>query len=243
MRRTLPPLSYTRLIQNRIAPLSAVQLLTRELVEAAVDDALEERWSRDEQHGGWYYLGVDAGVSEDRAAAVLVHKDYERGKIVVDNVAIWYPPVRLAHVEEHVMDMSSGRFGSVRLILDVWQMKSFAQRAEEAGIDVIEFTFSPANIARMTNNLLRLFKEKEIALYRCQPLLDELVTVRLEERRHGGVRIEHDRNRHDDMTVALAMACVFAVDESIPWVPEDDDYEPDEELARLFDELYEMGDL
>ena len=74
-----------------------------------------------------------------------------------------------------------------------------------------EFTFTAATVGRLATTLLQLIREHALALPDDPDLIDELRNVRLRETSPGVYRLDHDRNRHDDRAVALALAASYLV--------------------------------
>ena len=89
-----------------------------------------------------------------------------------------------------------------------------AQRLKRNGIPVQEFTFSPASVGKLAVTLLQLIREHALALPDDRDLLDELRNVRLRESSPGVLRLDHDRHRHDDRAVALALAASWLAEHS-----------------------------
>lgn len=113
-------------------------------------------------------------------------------------------PVRLADVEEW-LEQAARSFGAF-LVFDPWQAVGMAQRLRGAGIPVREFPFSHQSVGRLATALHLLLRDGALALPDDEDLLDELQNVRMRETSPGVFRMDHDRDRHDDRAVALALA-------------------------------------
>jgi phage terminase large subunit-like protein len=212
-RRRLPESSYRRLFLNEWAA-SEDRLADEDDLAACVvlDGPLDPR------PGVRYVVGLDVGVKHDRTAAVVAHAERlpgsERPRVVVDRLQVWTPsklrPVRLGDVEAWLVE-AARRYGA-RVRLDPWQALDLAQRLKSVGIPVEEFTFSSGSVGRLATTLLTLVRERALALPDDVGLLDELRNLRLRETSPGVYRLDHDRNRHDDRAVAVALAATYLVE-------------------------------
>ena len=62
----------------------------------------------------------------------------------------------------------------------------------------------------MTQNLLSMFKDRQIRIFEQPELIKELLSVKIVEKSYG-YRISHVSGAHDDTVVALGMATLQAV--------------------------------
>jgi phage terminase large subunit-like protein len=160
-----------------------------------------------------YAIGCDLGLTSDRTAAAVVHVERMHGdgagvRMVLDRMQVWAGskrrPVRLADVEEW-LEQAARSFGAF-VVFDPWQAVGMAQRLRGAGIPVREFPFSQQSVGRLATTLHLLLRDGALALPDDEALLDELSNVRMRETSPGVFRMDHDRDRHDDRAVALALA-------------------------------------
>jgi hypothetical protein len=79
-------------------------------------------------------------------------------------------------------------------------------------VRVEEFTFSAVSVGKLAVTLLQLIRERALALPDDEALIDELRNVRLRESSPGVYRLDHDRGRHDDRAVALALAATALIE-------------------------------
>lgn len=135
-------------------------------------------------------------------------EDRRGSRIVLDRMEVWQgsrkEPVRLSRVEEWVVQAASSF--DAKVVFDPFQMVGTAQRLQDRGIKVEEFTFSSASVGRLASTLHLLLRDRALALPDDPELLDELANVRLRETSPGVLRMDHDPDRHDDRAIALAMA-------------------------------------
>lgn len=129
-------------------------------------------------------------------------------KVVVDRVAVWagsrLKPVSLTEVADWVFQAAVD-YGGV-LVFDPYQAVHLAQELRAQGVLTEQFTFSSASVGRLAATLHRLLREKALEIPHDQELIDELVGVRLRETSPGVFRLDHDRGKHDDRAIALALA-------------------------------------
>jgi hypothetical protein len=98
--------------------------------------------------------------------------------------------------------------------LDPWQAMMMLERARRAGLRTIEeLTFTPANLQLLSQTLWHTFKSGNIRIPPHAALIDELVTLRIVEKRYGW-RIDHQAGGFSDHVIALGLALVAAIPES-----------------------------
>jgi phage terminase large subunit-like protein len=213
-RRRLPESSFRRLFLNEWTS-SEDRLADEEDLAACVDDEAAHAVPK---AGTRYVLAVDIGVKHDATAAIIAHAERIPGaefpRVVVDRVQTWVPsrlrPVKLSVVEAWVEEYARRYRAPVRF--DPSQALHMMQRLKRAGVRCQEFTFSASSVAKIAVTLLTVIREHALALPDDPDLLDELRNVRLRESSPGVYRLDHDRNRHDDRAVALALAASYLVE-------------------------------
>jgi phage terminase large subunit-like protein len=213
-KRRLPESSYRRLFENEWTA-SEDRLANEDDLAACVtlDGPLEPR------PGIRYVVTVDLGLKRDATAVAICHDEPVSGtnqrRVVLDRMETWQGSrlrsVQLSTVEAWVEE-ASRRYNRARVRFDPWQAAGMAQRLKARGISVEEFTFSSASVGKLAVTLLQLIRERSLSLPDDPELLDELRNVRLRESSPGVFRLDHDRNRHDDRAVALALACTALIE-------------------------------
>lgn len=180
------------------------QLAAAEDVDACVshEGPLEPR------RGNTYVVGVDLGVRNDRSVATVAHLEGE--KVVVDRRAVWrgsrLKPISLGDVEEWIAT-TARLYNRAQIVCDPWQAIAMIERLrKEAGLKVAEFAFSTASVGRLAATMVELLRSHRLALPDEEDLLDELREVRLVEKSPGQYRIDHERGKHDDQVISLALA-------------------------------------
>lgn len=158
-----------------------------------------------------YVVALDVGITNDRTVATVAHADRtdEGVFIVVDRQEVWQgtrkDPVPLGEVESWVLEASRG-YNRAPLVFDPYQAIHVSQRLRSLGVRVFPFTFSQPSIGRLALTVYRLLRDHLLDLPDEAGLLEELATVRIEERSPGQYRIDHDAGKHDDRVISLALA-------------------------------------
>lgn len=204
-RRTLPGPVFQRLHENKW--VSAVgSVWKREQVMACRDANLQPQAVG--RRGIPYFMGVDLGLTHDRAAAVIVHKDFEAGHILIDAIHVWEGsqqyPVQIAAVENYV-EWALRAFPNLTAVLDPWQPQATIQRLRMHRVKPAKFTSD--FIARLSANLHHLVAGGLLRFFPHALLEDELLTVQARQTPYGW-RIDHAANRHDDVVISLGMAAL-----------------------------------
>ena len=167
--------------------------------------------------GEWpYVLTCDLGLTRDRAAVAVLHRDGARGKVVLDDLAVWEGrrerPVRIADVAD-ALEARYRRFGPRACVFDAWEMRPFIQA--HAAWPTVEFAFQGAPMHEMAQALYRAVAEGQLELYPqagrfrgrdglWHDLQGELAGLVLVET-PGGYKFDHRSGRHNDMSIALGM--------------------------------------
>lgn len=217
-RRRLPESSYRRLFLNQWTT-GEDRLANEDDLHACVtlDGPLEPK------PGIRYVLGLDVGLTSDATCAIVCHSEKIPGaqhpRVIVDRIGHWKGsrerPVQLSVVEEWVEEVSR-RYNRARVRFDPYQAVHLAQRLKRAGITVEEFTFSGSSVGKLASALLQLIREHSLALPDDPDLLDELRNVRLRESSPGVHRLDHDRGKHDDRVISLALAASLLLERGAP---------------------------
>lgn len=143
-----------------------------------------------------------------------VEHQTEAVKVVVDRIAVWagsrLKPVSLTEVTDWVFQAAVDYGGIVAY--DPYQAVQLSQELRAQGVLTEPFTFSSGSVGRLAATLHRLLREKALAIPRDPDLIDELVNVRLRETSPGVFRLDHDRGKHDDRAIALALAAHHLID-------------------------------
>jgi hypothetical protein len=212
--RRLPESSYRRLFLNEWVESEDRLAGEDDLAACVVLDGPQEP-----KAGVRYVIGVDLGLKSDATDACVCHSERIPGtdtpRIVLDRMGVWkgsrLKPVQLGRVEEWVEEVSR-RYGRATVRFDPYQAVHMDQRLKKTGISVDEFTFGPASVGKLATLMLQLIGEHSIALPDDPDLLNELRTVRVKESSPGVFRMDHDRGRHDDRVISLALAASWLVE-------------------------------
>lgn len=201
-RARLPASSFARLWENRWVEAEDRLTTIDALRDAVTLDGEQEPTSKVR-----YVVSVDVGLKNDATAVAVCHRDGER--VVLDRMETWQGsrarPVSLEAVESWIVE-ASGRYNHAPVVADPYQAAQLIERLRRRGVRAREFVFSAQSVGRLAMGLYRRLRERTLALYDDEELLDELAHVRLRESSPGVYRLDHDSDRHDDRAVALALA-------------------------------------
>lgn len=182
---------------------AAVVAHAERLSDRGYDDGLD-RWNDNRGESGVLSRWRAERWGERRP----VEQATEGVKVVVDRVAVWagsrLAPVSLTEVTDWVFQAAVDYGGVV--VFDPYQAVQLSQELRAQGVLTEQFTFSSGSVGRLAATLHRLLREKAMEIPRDQELIDELVNVRLRETSPGVFRLDHDRGKHDDRAIALALA-------------------------------------
>lgn len=154
-----------------------------------------------------YVVALDLGLKRDRTVAVICHREDQR--IVLDRIAVWkgsrLRPVRIEDVEAWIYQATE-HYGRAPVIVDPWQSIGLLQRLKDRGVMAKEYSFTSTSVGKIAKTLYSLLRDRNLALPDDPDLIDELSHIRLVEKSPGVFRLDHDRDRHDDRAVAIALA-------------------------------------
>lgn len=210
-KRTLRPGTYLRLHENRWATAEE-KFITPELWDPCVNRTLSPMLPNFDHP---LFVGVDAGIKHDAAAVVAVQWDERGEKLILAQHRIWRPtprePLNLEETIEAYLRDLHGRYSVAEMLADPYQLHRSITTLQGAGLPIREFPQTTANVTRMGQALFDLLNGKNLRIYPAEDLrIHALNTVAIESSR--GWRIAKEKaSRKIDAIVALAMACVAAI--------------------------------
>jgi hypothetical protein len=205
-RRLLRPHVYQRVHENQwVADMGA--FFTADEVEAVFDPIL--RPLATPVAGAYHALGLDVGVTHDRTAAVVAHRDHRTGHVYIDNIRTWTgtrdAPVDLMAVERAVWGLAVQFRAEVTY--DPFQAVQMAQRLGQQNVRVREYRFSGGSRRELFGNVLQLVRDGHLHCFDHPDTRRELLDLEVTPTR-SGERIDHRPGRHDDIITALGLACL-----------------------------------
>jgi phage terminase large subunit-like protein len=220
MRRTLRPVQYTRMIENKFTstenPFISLeawdQCVDKELSPVLKDRALP------------ILVGLDASTKHDDTAVIAVTWDDDAQKVRIVTHRVFTPtkadPINFEAVENVVLDLAR-RFRLVKLVFDPHQFASSSQRLTRAGIKVEEFTQTSDHLTAASQNLYELVTGRNLIAYPDKALRLAVSRAVAKETSRGWRIIKEKQSHKIDLAVALAMACHAAVEgQSAPQHPQ-----------------------
>lgn len=209
-RRMLRPSTYLRLHENRWT-VGVSTFLTPELWDPCIDHSRQPLIA---DRSKSLYVGVDAAQKNDYAAVVGVF--WEGDKLVLATHRLWKPsptePLDLEATIETYLREVHARFTVNAIVCDPWQMARSIATLKAAGLPIRELPQTSASTTAFGQNLFELINGKNLRLYPADDMRQQaLNTVAVESTR--GWRIAKDKSsKKIDAIVALAMACMAAVE-------------------------------
>ena len=204
-RRRLPESSFRRLVLNEWAEGEDRLTIVEDL-----DAALTLDGPVGPVAGHRYVMGVDLGISHDRTAAAVCHRDGD--EVVCDRLQVWSGtkrrPVDLSEVEAWIAE-AVGEYNRASVFIDPFQAALMIERLRRRRVSIKPHQFTARSNAEIALCLHRLLRERRLVLPADDGLRDELANVRLLETSPGVYRLDHDEGRHDDRAVALGLAAFY----------------------------------
>ena len=244
-RKTLRPNTFLRIHENRWTN-NASTFLTSELWDACVS---AERTPLLPNRKHELFVGVDAGIKHDSSAVAAVYREEDR--LILACHRIWTPstsePLDLeATIEGYLRELEE-QFVLRRIYVDPFQMHRSITTLKADGLAIHEFPQTVNNTVRMGQALFDVLNGKNLCLYPSDELRQQAMhTVAIENPR--GFRIAKEKaSQKIDAVVALAMACVAAMDLAPSGIPELSIFDENtsgqssEELQRQVQEEYEKA--
>jgi phage terminase large subunit-like protein len=213
MRETLRPNAYLRQIENRWVS-SESSFVDLEWWDACIDPEARPLTSG---YMTEVWGGVDASTKRDSTAIVLCTWDHElkRARLVYHRIFQPSPTDPLnfeATIEKTLLELRNN-FQLRAIRYDPYQMQATAQRLQAAGLEMVEYPQTVANLTEASSNLYELIKGRNLVVYPdAEMRLAVQRSVALETSR--GWRITKEKTSHKiDVVIALAMAALGVVQE------------------------------
>lgn len=213
MRSQLRPNAYLRMIENKWVT-SESTFIEAEAWDGCVDPQAAPV-PRDPAMPIW--VGVDASVKHDSTAVVATTYDRGAKKVLLVWHRVFQPspddPLDFENTIERALLDLRNRFYLREVRYDPYQMVAVAQRLQRAGVPMVEFSQTPANLTEASNNLYELVRGRNLILYPDAAMRKSaLQAVALEGAR--GWRITKEKQSHRiDAIIALAQACLGAIEQ------------------------------
>ena len=155
-----------------------------------------------------YVGGLDLGLTRDRTALAIVHRDRRLGRITLDDLLVWQgtrsDPVSIAAVERAVVD-ASRRFPGIRVFADPWQVHGSIERLKNGGVNIRAFDFTAASVQRLSATLYSQITSATLRVFADPELEREVLGLQVVQRA-GGWRVDHQESGYSDRAIALALA-------------------------------------
>jgi phage terminase large subunit-like protein len=211
MRALLPPAAFKRVILNEWSTgvgdfVSAEQWAA--CVDAKREPSVRGEWTRR------YTAGLDLGLTKDRTALAVVHREGDR--VVLDELQTWQgssrEPLSIETVERALLDVRR-RYESLLVRADPWQLAGSIQRLRRAGVAIQEYTFGTGSLQRLSAALYQAITSRALRVFPDAELEAEVLGLVVRET-PGGWRIDHRAGGYSDRAIALALALQGALERS-----------------------------
>lgn len=184
--------------------------ITDEMYQECVDPFLVRQPNR----RCMVYVGVDIGLKADCSAIAVVERLEDKINLV--DHFIFAPEDGVIDLEDTVEAAILGisnRFDIANLLYDPYQFARSAATLEKGGISVQEWSQTVGNTVAMSQNLYSLIRNKNLKLYDDPIIREHLINAQAKEMPRGWRIIKGQKTRKIDFAIALAMACMGAVQE------------------------------
>ena len=211
MRKALRPNQFARMIGNKWVRGEG-DFLQEAWIEACTNPEL--RPSLGDSNLA-VFVGIDASTKHDWCAVVATTYDDEAQKVRLVRHYVWKPtpdkPLDFVNTIERAVLELQERFWLTGVYYDPWQLSAVAQRLTDAGVRMEEFPQTLGNLTAMGENLLALFKDRNIEIYADGDLAQSLRNAVGVESARGFKIGKAAAARKIDLVVALAMSALAAV--------------------------------
>jgi len=204
----LRPSTYLRLHENRWTSSSEI-FINDEIYQSCVDPFL----SREPEGKKRIYIGVDIGISGDCSALAAVYREEE--EVLLADHRIFIPgeeKIDLEDTVERVILEWNDKYTIEELSYDPYQFHRSAKTLAKKGIPISEFPQSQGNCVRFSQNLFDLLKARKLRLYSNPNIREHLLNCYAVQTPRGWRIVKRKKARKIDFSVALALACLSAVE-------------------------------
>jgi phage terminase large subunit-like protein len=210
-KRILRPNTFRRLHRNEWVSSEGTFILP-EAWDSIVDKSITPMLS-----GGALHLGIDIGVKNDSTGVVGVVREGDKVRVALHRC--WKPwlghPVNLDSVEEYISGLKQNH-SIVGAFADPSQCLMMIQRLAAKGVIVQEFPQTISNCVQMGQTLYTLVTDKNLIAYENAELKEHITNAVAQETDRGLRMVKGTTRKKIDLGIALAMACVSAIQGPMP---------------------------
>jgi hypothetical protein len=211
MRQALRPNQFARMIRNQWVRGEG-DFLQDEWIAACTNPALRPSLGDTALP---IFVGIDASTKHDWCAVVATAYDDASQKVRLVRHYVWKPtpnqPLDFASTIERAVIELQGRFWIQSVSFDPWQLSALSQRLTDAGVPMAEYPQTLGNLTAMGENLLALFKDRNIEIYDDGDLRWSLTNAVGVESARGFKIGKPSTGKKIDIVIALAMSALAAV--------------------------------
>jgi phage terminase large subunit-like protein len=209
MRRTLRPGQFKRLIENEWASSEGAFIDLAEW-DSCVNPSLRPLLADSSM---LVFAGLDCSVRHDGTAIAVCALDCASNRVRVVNHRLFRPEgkdIDFAAVEQELIGLAK-RFNLASVYFDPFQAESLAQRLRTAGVNMMAFPQTSANLTAAASNLLALVQSRNLTTYASEELRTAIANCITIESARGYKLAKTVASRKIDLAAALSFAALAAV--------------------------------
>lgn len=233
-RSRMPPNVYARFHENRWSSAEG-GLVTEEDIERLHSMPWAPQYARGADDSFRYIMSCDLGLSHDRTARCVGHLNPKDGRVYVDNL-YWWEGTKKVHVDMKAIEQdlidTMRAFGVYKFTADPWQMEYIIQRLKPF-YSIVPFNFN-TDMLHLSQTLVTMLHNGKLVMYNC-PELDKELREAISKQTQQGWRIDHARDKRNDLVVAVGMMAVEAIRGSfgLGEIPGDDEFKTPAMVSEL----------
>ena len=220
-KESLLPAEYSRYHLNEWATGS--DRLTN---EADLEKCVSLAGPMSPEPGRLYVVSADLGWKHDSSVVAVMHAEPQfndagevRGRLLVlDDLRVWEPKpgqeVTLADVKAQIIEFSR-QYNHAAAIIDPREAVGSLQEFRAMGMDAEQYNYTEKSVGTLGLVLFRAIRSHNLAIWRHQALIDQLLSVKLVEKTPGNFKLDHSHSGHDDMATTLAMGIFKLLERSV----------------------------
>ena len=209
--RSLRPNTFARLHRNEWVSAESAAFTAAE-----VDACLDPTWERLDpgERAPEVFVGADIGTRSDYMALVAVARDADL--VVLVNHRVWKPAPGSTVDIESTLEMALRQwhrdYRVARILADPYQAYRSIATLTAARLPIEECNQTPQTLHKMASTLSDLVTQRRLVLYPDPDVRAHLLNAAVVESERGLRLAKPTASRKIDLTVALAMACLAAVE-------------------------------
>ncbi len=215
--KILRPSTYARFHRNEWASSDSGYFVGAE----EVDRCISAKVTRGNDNDSMIIVGLDVGYRHDATALVAVGQFDERRLAIVDHrcfVPKQGETLNLQNTVKSSLEEWDIEYRIAEVLFDPFQCIHLAQELSLLGFTMTEYRQTSANLHKLCETLQDLIKNRNLLFYADEEIRHHLLNSKVKESPQGLRITKTTISRRIDLTVALGMASVRAVEYLAPVV-------------------------